>query len=337
MRQVGNVEAGRTHKSGLSHQRQTEAFGAQFMIIRGTTAKFILFAAAFALSVSAAQAGDEKPWSLQLQAGTSYDDNVLIEQIDTTSGGGDVAANLALSAGYKLVDSKTDKLSIGYDFTQSLHGKLTAFDIQNHDLSISGSTQIDGTTLGASYSFYHLLLGGRSFLDLHLVNPSILIPVTPHIFVRGAYMYMYKSFLGSNSNRSASHHQPEGQVFYFFDDARAYLQAGGDYEIENANGPEFTYKGYALNTSLQLPLNVMSREGKLTASYTYLHRNYDNITPLIGAKRHETRSTFKVGAEVPLVEKLSFLLDYQHVDSNSNLPSAKYTENVISGALRYDF
>lgn len=307
------------------------------MITRGAIAKFVVYATAFGLSMSAALATDEKPWSLQLKAGASYDDNVVIEQIDTKAGVGDSAANFALSAGYKFVDTKTDKLSIGYDFTQSLHSKLSAFDIQNHDLSISGSTELDGATLGATYTFYHLLLGGRNFLDLHMVNPSILVPVTSHVFVRGAYLYMYKSFLGVNSNRSASHHQPEAQVFYFFDESRAYVQAGGDYEIENANGPEFTYKGYALNTSLQLPLNVMSHDVKLTAGYTYLHRYYDNITPSIGAKRRETRSTVTAGLEIPLVNRFSFLLGDRYVDSISNLPTAKYTENVISGTLSYDF
>lgn len=307
------------------------------MVKRVAATKWIVFASAFGLIATSAFAKDDKPWSLNLKAGATYDDNIVIEQIDTATGVADTSADFELAAGYKLVDTKVSKLAVGYDFSQSLHSKLPAFDIQSHALSISGSMQTGGTTLSASYSFYHLFLGGRNFLDLHVVDPSVLIPVSSHVFVRGAYLYLNKSFLGTNGRRSASHHQPGLQAFYFFDQARAYVLAGADYEIEDASGPEFSYKGYALTARLQLPFEVLSRDATLKADYTYLHLNYDNITPSIGVKRFETRSTVRIGAVIPIAGGLSFLADYKYIDRNSNLLSTKYTENILSGALSYDF
>ncbi len=292
----------------------------------------------FGWDMGTAQAADASPWSLGLKAGITYDDNVVLQQTDVKTGIGDSSADFELDARYKLVDTKTDSLFIGYGFTQNLHAKLKNFDIQNHNISLIGSTQVDGATLGASYTFYHLFLAGGNFLDLHAVNPSVLVSVTPQVFVRGAYLYMGTSFLtAATRSRSASHHQPEAQVFYFFDNSRAYILVGANYQFEDANGAEFSYRGYALTASLQLPVDMPIEGTKLTASYTYMSRDYDNITPSIGVKRYERRSTLKAGVTIPLVDRLSATLDYKFMDRSSNLLTTNYTENVISAALHYDF
>jgi len=276
----------------------------------------------FGLSMDAARADDASPWSLGLKAGVTYDDNVVLQQTDVKTGIGDSSADLELNAGYKLIDTRTSSLSIGYDFAQNLHAKLKNFNIQNHNISIIGSTQLDGA----------------NFLDMHALNPSVLVSITPQIFVRGAYLYMGTSFLtAATRNRSASHHQPEAQFFYFFDNTRAYVLVGANYQIEDANGAEFSYKGYALTTSLQVPVDMPVEGTKLTASYTYLSRNYDNITASIGARRYERRSTLKAGVTIPLIDRLSATVDYKFMDRSSNLPTANYSENVISAALHYDF
>lgn len=307
------------------------------MKLRILAAAGSFLAAAMALGSSSASAEGTQPWWLDLKAGVAYDDNVTVEQLDTKAGIGDAVGNFELSTGYKFVDSKTDKFSVSYDFSQSLHAKLSDFDIQSHSLSLYGSTQFDGATVDGTYSYYHLLLAGRNFLDIHMLNPGVLYPVAPQIFVRGDYFYMYKSFLGADAPRSGSHHQPEAEMFYFFDQAHAYVLLGGDYQIETTNGPEFAYKGYELKAGLKMPFDFFSGEGEFTANYAYLNRNYDNITPSIGAKRFENRSTVKVGAEVPVVDRLAFALDYQFIDRHSNLPTANYTENVIGGTLGYKY
>jgi hypothetical protein len=284
---------------------------------------------------SRAHAADSQAWGLNLKAGASYDDHVVVEQIDTSAGAGDTIGNFELSAGYKFVNTKTDKFSIGYDFSQSVHAKLSSFDIQSHDLSLHGSTEIGAATLDGTYTFYHLFLGGRNLLDIHLANPGVLYRVMPRIFLRADYLFMDKSFLGVLNPRSATHHQPELEAFYFFDNPHAFVHAGADYQIENAKGLEFTYKGYSLKAGLQLPLDFISQGGKFTANYAYLHRNYDNITPAIGARRFEVRSTVKVGAEIPIVDTLALGVNYQFVDRHSDLPTANYKENIAGGTLGY--
>lgn len=304
------------------------------MTVRNIFPASVLLVAAAMLASTAAYAQDSKPWSLELKAGVSHDDNVTVQQLDVKSGRGDTIGNFELAAGYKLLDSKTDKLTLNYDFSQSLHETLSNFDIQSHSIGFTGSTDLDGVSLGYAYSFYHLLLGGKSFLDMHVVNPSISTFVLPNVLIRGSYFYYDKSFYTATA-RDATQHQPDVTAFYFFDQSKAYVSLGAHYEIENTVAPEFDYKGYALSANLQMPVDLGISEVKFDAGYTYLHRNYDNITPSLGVKRFENRSTFRVAAEIPLIEQLDVTLDYRYVDRHSNLASSNYKENVVGAMLGY--
>jgi hypothetical protein len=296
-----------------------------------------LFAAAVAVvAASPSYAADTQAWSLGISAGASYDDNVNVSALDVKAGKGDTITNLGLDAGYKLVDDKTNKLSFNYDFSQSLHASLKKFDIQSHELGFSGTTNWDGATLGLSYSFYHLLLGGSSFLDMHVVNPSVSGFIAPHLYLRASYFYYGKSFYTFVA-RDASHHEPHVTLFYFFNRAKSYISLDAQYQIENTTGAEYDYKGYAFTASVLQPVDLGFTTVKVKAGYTYLRLDYDNITPSIGVRRYETRSTLHASADIPLSDSLAFTLEDRYMNRNSNLLSTKYTENVISGTLHYRF
>jgi len=284
--------------------------------------------------------GAKKPSSkrltLTLKAGVAYDSDVAISQINTSSGQSDRLANLGLSANYKLVSTPSHSLSIGYDYAQSLHVSLPSYDIQLHSFSASGSVTVRKATLGVTYSFSHVLLGAHPFLDLHLVNPSVLVPVTHKIFVRPSWVYLDETFT-TNPAHNATHNQPGVQLFYFFRQSRAYVLLGANYQREKTAGPEFVFKGYALSASLNIPVKLLKVRGKLKAEYEWLSRDYDNITPSIGVNRFDRASTVKLGAEVPLIKKLSLGVEAKHIGRSSNVSYANLDDNVASGELIYRF
>jgi len=300
------------------------------------TAAGLFAAAALSLAPASVLAENSKRWSLDLKAGAQYDDNVTVEQTDQTTGIADTSGVIEASVGYKLVKTDTSELAVGYNFSQSLHAKQSNFDLQSHSGSLSGSSKISGVTLGGSYYFYHLLLGGNDFLNMQLATPSISGFVAPNLLVRGSYNYFDKNFKTANSH-DATNQRPGIDAMYFFDKSKAYISLGGNYEVESAVGPEYDYKGYAATAALKLPLPVAGRQGRLKFEYTYSRRDYDNITASISAKREEKRSTYRANAEIPIADCLSFDVEYKHVDRNSNLPIANYNQNVIDGALQFTF
>ena len=243
---------------------------------------------------------------------------------------------MALSTSYKIPTSSASSITLGYDFSQSLHQTLSSFDIQLHTASISGALKVRGSSLGLSYSFSHVLLGGHPFLDMHFISPSVLVPVNSQIFVRPSFIYLDERF-PTYSTHDAKHSQPGLQAFYFFDQAHAFVLVGANYQRETTAGPEFTYRGYALDASLTLPVRVLRQESKLKASYEWLSYNYDYITPTIGVNRFDRAATFKLAAEMPILKKLSLNIEAKHIVRRSNVYFANLGENVGSAQLVYKF
>ena len=285
-------------------------------------------------SAGPALADPSGPLTLRLKGGVAYDDNVSVSQNDTNSGVGDRVVNLEFTAGFAPINTQDTKLSAEYTVSQSLYAKLPQFDLQSHDVTLSGSKRINQTTLSGSYAYYHILLDGKSFLDMQVVDPSLLTPVSRNLYVRAAWFFTSTTFR-TESARNAAHNQPEAQLYYFFNRARGYVLIGADYQRETTSGPEFTFKGYELKSTVRAPVRFVGRDARVTASYAYLRRDYDNITPFIGARRREDRSTLKLGFEIPLSKSIGAELNYSHIDRRSNLRSINYMENVIGASLVY--
>jgi hypothetical protein len=285
------------------------------------------------LPVLAAPAAEhESPFSLTLKAGASYDSDVAISQTNTSTGQSDYLGNLSLSTSYKPLSAHGRSLTLGYDYSQSLHRELSQFDIQLHSGSLTGSAHVGKSYLGLTYSFNHILLGGHPFLDMHFTSPSILTPLSPKIFARASFVYLDETFL-TDRKRDAKHSQPGLQLFYFFNHAHSFVLLGANYQREKTVGPEFTYKGYALDASISLPFKLLKKTGKIKAEYGWISRDYDNITPSIGANRFDRSSTYKLSAEVPLFRKLSLGLEARHVSRSSNLRFANLDENTAGADL----
>ena len=285
---------------------------------------------------AAAQANDKAPFSLEVSAGLGYDSHVTVDAADLTASAGDELLNLELESSYKLIDNKSTSFEVGYDFSQSLHRDLTAFDIQSHSPSVAGSVKVSGAKIGLKYSYYHTLLGGSRFLDMHVLNPSISGFVAKRVYLRGSYSYTDKRF-AVLTNRDAKNQRGGLDGFYFFAKSKGFVSLGAHVERENAVDAQLDYDGYALNAGLQVPLKLTGKGGKLNLSYAYRVRNYDNITLSLGQKRREDRSIFRAQAESPLFGGLSLGLMYQYTDRNSNFLFSNYTENLATSSLIYKF
>lgn len=303
---------------------------------KSVTCAAAVAAAPFLLIANPALAKEDKPLSLELSVGAEYDSNVSVDQVDVTTREGDMLAVLGARAKYKAEVGGETSIKLGYEFEQTLHEDFTGFDMQTHTLSAGADTKLGGIGLGADYSFYHILLGGDGFLDMHQVGPSLSAFVTDKVYLRVGYTYFDKDFKVADG-RDASNHQVTGDVYYFFKDSKAYVSLGGRYETENTADPAFDYDGFQLSANVQLPVALWSRSGKIKFGYSYRERDYDNVTPSIGVRRHENRSMFRANAELPLTDHLSFKPEYRYVDRNSNYALSNYTEHVANGSFSYRF
>ncbi len=275
-------------------------------------------------------------FTLTLKAGVAQDSDVAISQINTSSGQRDGLATLGLSTGYKIATGSSSSITLGYDFSQTLHQTLTADDIQLHSVSVSGALKLGHSDLGLSYSFNHVLLGGHPFLNLQFVSPSILIPVNSKTYLRPSLVYLDERFPVLSAH-NARHIQPSLQAFYFFDNARAFVLLEANYQREKTDGAEFAYNGYALDASVTVPFRLRGIRGKAKGGYEWLVRDYDTITPSIGAIRFDRAATYRLGAEFPLIKRLSLNLEAKHIGRRSNVAFANLSEDLGSAELVYRF
>jgi len=96
------------------------------------------------------QGGAEKPWSLNISLGGQYDSNVSIAPDGTPLPEGithksDWRAIAYLNGRYTFINTRTVEGSAGYSLYQSLHSRLSDFDVTQNLFDLRGSYAINNS------------------------------------------------------------------------------------------------------------------------------------------------------------------------------------------------
>lgn len=302
-----------------------------------TTKILGVFAAAAAVASSHVHAADNgNPLSLEVSVGGEYDSNIVVPEADLLAAEGDFAAIFGADAQYKIVDGETGELYVGYRFDQTLYAELDAFNMQTHAGTFGGAVTAGKATFDANYSFYHIRLGGDGLLNMHVISPSVSGFLTSKIYARAYYTYFDKSF-STLTERDAKTHYAGATVFHFFPNPKGYVSLGGRVDTEDAVDPALDFDGFELTGNLQLPVTSLNNEARVNFGVGYRDRDYDNITPLIGAARTEERYRARALFETPLSDHVGWQVQYRYTDRNSNFPVADYVEHRVTTEFSYKF
>ena len=271
-------------------------------------------------------------------AGIEFDDNVSVSIIDQSTGQSDEALVVDFSASYMAVKSESQELELAYDFYQSIYNDLTDFNLQIHTLSALGSWDFETYDTGLSYSYTHTSLGGDRLFDSHTLTPYVGFGgASDAWYHRVSYGYVDKGFF-TNSDRDATQHSIAVDNYYFFNDSKAYVSLGLRYEDENTSGPEFDYQGTYVNLGTSLPVQVGEWTPTLKANYKHYWRDYDNVTSTsIGERRDDEQDAVTLELGHSLSKTTSMKLNYEWTDTDSNLASADFEENIVSLVFSADF
>ena len=312
--------------------------------ISKTVTALLASAVCMPVFLGTANAGDSKAWWLDVEGGAEYSDNVALEQNDTSTAKGDVAATMELDTGYKLVDAKDARVEVGYNFFQSIYQDLRAFNYQSHNPSIMAWIKPGGIKLGFEYSYTHSSLDGGFFLDQHMVSPTISAFLSDDLYLTGYYRYYDKNYKQKSDDRDAKTHQVGMDMYYYFDRPnKGYVSAGAGYTSEDTMGAAFDYSGFMARTAVQFPVVLFDDKGHIKFSYAYQKRDYDNdisltsVPPVVGDTRADDRHTLKLSGDLELNDNLKAIVEIRHVKRASNLSSADYKENVGAVSLKYSF
>ncbi len=282
------------------------------------------------------QKKDKKAWSMSMSAGLEFDDNLTVSLQDLATGLDDFANIFEFSGAYKFFQTPKYKFEAGYDLYQSLYHELSEFDLQSHIFSLRGSRKFDNFDVDLNTSYNRSTLGGEDFLQTYSAAPQVGFFPTEQWFALIGYSYENYEFF-NDPGRDGGSHSLGMDHFVFFMEGKSYLLFSYRVESKNTRADEFTYIGHFGTFSIKVPLPIWNEKGAVNLSYRYFYKDYSEITPSLNNERRDLRHTIALKITQPLSKCLTLNLNYEFIDSVSNLRQIDFTENIASLMLSVTF
>jgi len=309
----------------------------------------------------------KKPWSLYGELGFEYDSNVVIAPSDSDvkaaegiSRQADGSAVLQAGGSYTLLDSNIGSLRAEYDFYQSVHFRLTGFDLQGHRVRLDAASQPGLISYGVSGTYDFYALDYQSFFQEALGTPWIAVAEGGAAATQLYYTVRGRDFFRQpyDPSRDAVDNAVGLRQYLALGSADRVLSFGYQFDAEQTlthgpdggpivcmpmqpptsgcGGRDFDYKGNQFDVGVSLPILDVVR-----AQLAYLFRLEDYQFPNsrldFGPRRHDNEHQFVVALTHDLTPHVALGLDYFGVINNSNVPDFDYDRNVVSVNARVTF
>jgi tetratricopeptide (TPR) repeat protein len=250
-------------------------------------------ARAFLSKLHEARPGGQRRYHLYASAGFQYDSNVVLapsnEVLKSQLGISRQADGRAvLSAGGIYTPWQTDRsaLSVGYEAYQTLHFKLTDFDIQDHRINVQLVHQVGRFQLGILGRYDYYFLKDQSFLQEATALPWLTLPEGRTGRTEVYYRMRRRDFLDQRfSLRNAFNHSAGARQYLYLGAPERYVALGYRYDHEapvthDIAAKSFEYDGHELDAGVGwvLPHGIAAE-----VDYAYRRQSYAAESRLNGA------------------------------------------------------
>jgi hypothetical protein len=290
------------------------------------------------------EAEKEKPWSLGLSLGIQYDSNVILGSADVALPEGisqkdDWRFITTVAGSYSVFENQRFKGSLGYSLYQSLHLKLSRFNVQAHSARASAHYDLrNNIRLMGDYSFDYIYVGSRKYSQAHSISPILLIAEGGGFLTMVEYGFTSSDFKDSdrfstNSERTGDTHKL-GITQLIPVIPSMGLRAGYVYQDTSAEVSYQEYDGNAvfLKLDLKLPHKI---KGQLSGEY--LVKDYKGDHPISGSAREDDMYSFSVSLSRDILSWLGINISYLYVRNDSNILEFDYDRNIIGTILTARF
>ncbi len=173
-------------------------------------------------------------------------------------------------------------------------------------------------------------------METYSIVPQIGFFPTERWFALIGYSFEDSTFFNDPA-RDGQNHGIRMDHFVFFNKGKSYLLFSYRFEDKTTQGDAFTYAGHFGTIAAKTSLPFWNRKGTLNVAYQFFHKDYKHITPSLGRERYDLRHSFQMNLAQPLYKSLQLNLNYEYIDSVSNLRQIDFTENIISLNLKASF
>lgn len=281
----------------------------------------------------------EKRWKIETALGLQYDTNVILgpenqplpQGISKKSDGRGV---LYLKGQYDLLTSERFSGTVSYAAYQSLHTRLTDFNITQQTAGLDAAYEVTkGMTLKGSYAFEYVLVGGNEYDYTHMLSPSLIFK-----YGRGfstTIYYSYSNFHFSNGNlfpdnsdRTGFNHS--GGITQFaplsdFMGAKLGFAVDKDYTRKDF----WAYKGIKVFGDLTFKL-LQNLSADIYGEY--YNRDYEGANPSSATndQRNDHIQTYSLTVTKGLSDTLSVVAGEFYVRNKSNIDAFDYKRSITS-------
>jgi tetratricopeptide (TPR) repeat protein len=303
-----------------------------------------------------------KRWDLNLSLSGQYDSNVVLLPIGVQPPGGstgisrkdDFRMTIYARGEYRPIQTTDWTAGVSYGFYQSLHQKLTTFDIQDHAPSVFLQRQIGIATTRLQYAFDYVRVGQDPFLLAHAVQPIITFAEGDSHFTQLQFRYQNKDFqddrFAGNSFRDGKNWLAGVTQFAYFPRGAGHLRVGYTFDTDRTGGgspavampgvqtnADWDYHAHRVSAGLGLP-DILTLKTNLAFDYYFM--NYDNpssFSPNGTTKRQDKVIFFTATISRPLTKAFSIAAEYNYTRDQSNLTVFDYNRSIFSLTLSSQF
>ena len=298
--------------------------------------KFIAAALALlALSMTPAANAGNVDFNVDVEAGTTWDSNAGIVELDDTSGEDDTQSNLKAGLGVIAKLHPRIGIRVGYDYTSTTYRRLSQFDLglQHGVAELTGS--IAGFDMAVAYDRFDGELAGADYVEMTQVSPSIGRLIGDSVYLRLAYIDADKTYAAFDE-RSAIATSVRGDAYFLLNGMRHYVALSVQSTEEDAVSDLHDYDGIAAGITWGRTLDVL-RGLELKAKLKYEQRDYLAFDESLDAARDDTRLRGSLSAMIPFTDAIGVEGFVEATRNTSNLASAELDREIAGVKLVIGF
>lgn len=288
--------------------------------------------------------GTAKPWMLNVSLGTQYDSNVVLNGAEGALPQGisrksDWRAVLYLNGRYAFVKTEQAEASIAYRLYQSLHAKLTDFNVSDHLLDLRATYALSPQlSVRGIAAFEYSFMGGNAYDAAYSFSPALIVSEGNGYSTVVEYIYKKSRFMNSelffnNSERTGSNNLVAiTQNIPLSPTALARVSYAHD--VDSTRQEFWSYKGDKLLAAVQFALPGSTY---LDLYGEYYHRNYKGAFQVPGDNRKDNVYTASVSATKFLSQRYSVTVGQLYTRNDSNTAVFDYKRAITSLFLNARF
>lgn len=290
------------------------------------------------------QRGTVKRWILNISAGGQYDSNVVLNPDNSPLPQGisrksDWRTIVYLKGRYNIITKEKLEGFISYSLYQSLHMKLSDFNVTQNLLELKGAYTISPTlNLKGIYSFEYVHVGWEKYDYAHSLSPSLIISEGKGFSTIIEYKYRKNHFMDSDLFVSNSERTGSNNLIGITQNIPigTFLSAsiGYSHDEDSTRKDYWDYQGDKGTAGLRwsLPKNIL-----LDLAGEYYKKDYKGINPLSSEKREDKAFTTTILATKALSERYSITAGQLYTRNKSNIGAYDYKRGITSLFLNTRF